>query len=110
MKSRKLKAIILVLSFAFVALPFVVAHGAGGRIEGRVTDPKGAVVSGATVTVTDPASNKTFSALTDDQGRYKIESLKAGTYIVIISARGFVNARREDVKVAEGGIVMLAVT
>ena len=103
MKSRKLKAIILVLSFAFVALPFVVAHSAGGRIEGRVTDPKGAVVSGATVTVTDPASNKTFSALTDDQGRYKIESLKAGTYIVIISARGFVNARREDVKVAEGG-------
>ncbi len=103
MKSGRLQALILVLSFAIVALPFVVAHGAGGRIEGKVTDPKGAVVSGATVTATDPAGNKTFPAVPDDQGRYKIESLKAGTYVVIISARGFVNARREDVKVAEGG-------
>src|SRR5437879_3820499 len=103
MKSGKLKAIILVLSFAFVALPFVVAHGAGGRIEGQVTDPKGAVVSGAAVTVTDPVSKQTFSGVTDDQGRYKVEGLKAGAYTVTISAKGFTNARREDVKVAEGG-------
>jgi len=104
MKSGKLKTILIVLSFAIVALPFVVAHGAGGRIEGKVTDPKGAVVSDATVTVTDPVSNQTFSALTDDQGRYKIEGLKAGTYTVTISAKGFTNARREDVKVAEGAV------
>jgi hypothetical protein len=104
MKSEKLKAIVLVLSFAFVALPFVVAHGAGGRIEGKVTDPKGAVVSGATVMVTDPVSKQTFSAVTDDQGRYKVEGLKAGTYTVTISAKGFTNARREDVTVAEGAV------
>src|SRR5260221_5607566 len=107
MKSRRLKAIVMVLALAIVAMPFVAVHGAGGRIEGKVTDPKGAVVAGATVTVTDPASHKTFSALTDDQGRYQIESLKAGTYIVIISARGFVNVRREDVKVVEGGTATL---
>src|SRR5260370_23345390 len=104
MKSGKLKAIVLVLSFAFAALPFVAAHGAGGRIEGKVTDPKGAVVSGATVTVTDPVSNQTFREVTDDQGRYKIEGLKAGTYTVTISAKGFTNARREDVTVAEGAV------
>src|SRR5205814_2988807 len=97
------KAIVLVLSFAFVALPFVV-HGAGGRIEGKVTDPKGAVVSGATVTVTDPVSKQTFSGVTDDQGRYKIEGLKAGTYTVTISAKGFTNAQREDVTVTEGAV------
>jgi hypothetical protein len=104
MKQRKLKAIVIVLSFVFVALPFVVAHGAGGRIEGKVTDPKGAVVSGATITVTDPVSNQTFSAVTDDQGRYKIEGLKAGTYTVTISAKGFTNAQRADVTVAEGAV------
>jgi hypothetical protein len=102
MKPGRLRAIFIVLSFAIVALPFVVVHGAGGRIEGRVTDPRGAVVSGAIVTVTDPASNKTFSALTDDQGRYKVEGLKAGTYVVNIAARGFNAAHREDVKVTEG--------
>jgi len=104
MKSGKLKAIVLVLSFVFAALPLVVAHGAGGRIEGKVTDPKGAVVSGATVTVTDPVSKQTFNAVTDDQGRYKIEGLKAGAYTVTISAKGFANVRREDVTVAEGAV------
>src|SRR5712691_4278620 len=103
MKQTKLKAIVVVLSFVFVALPCVAAHGAGGRIEGRVTDPKGAVVVGAAITVTDPVSNKTFAAVTDDQGRYKIEGLKAGTYTVTISAKGFSKALREDVKVGEGG-------
>jgi Carboxypeptidase regulatory-like domain/Peptidase family M1 domain len=104
MKSGKLKVIVLVLSFVLLALPFVVAHAAGGRIEGKVTDPKGAVVSGATVKVTDPVSSQTFSAVTDDQGRYKVEGLKAGTYTVTISAKGFANARREDVTVAEGAV------
>jgi hypothetical protein len=104
MKQRNFKAIVIILSLAFVALPFVVAHGAGGRIEGRVTDPKGLAVMGATVTVTDPVSKQTFSAVTDDQGRYKVEGLPAGTYAVTISAKGFTNARREDLAVAEGAV------
>ena len=103
MNQKISKAVVGVLSLIFIALPFVVAHGSGGRIEGRVTDPSGAVVSGAAIIVTDPASNQTFSAVTDDQGRYKIEGLKAGTYTVTISAKGFSNARREDVVIPEGG-------
>ncbi len=40
MKKEKLKAIIVSLSLALLALPLTIAHGAGGRIEGQVTNPK----------------------------------------------------------------------
>ena len=82
-------------------------HSAGGRIEGKVTDAKGAAVVGAAVTVTDPISNQNFSAFSDGQGRYKVESLPAGVYAVTISAKGFSDFRRNDVKVNEGGAVTL---
>jgi hypothetical protein len=104
MKQINLKLIVVFLSLAFLALPLVVAHGAGGRIEGKVTNPKGAVVVGAIVTVAGPAGDQTVTAVTDSDGRYKIEGLKAGIYTVTISARGFSNARREGLKVEEGAV------
>ena len=62
LKVNKTKtSVIVVLAALLLMLPFVVAHGAGGRIEGKVTDPKGAVVIGAAITVTDPISNQTFA-------------------------------------------------
>src|SRR5947209_1567567 len=76
---------------------------AGGAIAGTVTDPKGAVVVGATVTVTDAAGKQAHAPVaTDAQGRYKIEGLPAGTYTVVVSAAGFREARREQVSVSEG--------
>src|SRR5712692_1943224 len=110
MKPRKLKAVIVVLSFAFVALPFVVAHGAGGRIEGRVTDPKGAVVVGAVITVTDATTNRTFSTTANDRGEYKVEGLPPGLYIVTVSAKGFTDAHRADVTVDEGATTKIDVS
>src|ERR1700730_4522513 len=102
MKYTKLRIGLLVTCLAFLAMPLVIVHSAGGRIEGRVTDPEGAIVVGATVTVTDPETNKTCTATTDQHGRYKIEGLPAHTYTLVVSAPGFSDARREAVKVEEG--------
>jgi hypothetical protein len=44
-KSGRLKAVLIGLSFAIVALPFVVVYGASGRIEGKGADPRVAVVA-----------------------------------------------------------------
>ncbi|HMG75708.1 MAG TPA: carboxypeptidase-like regulatory domain-containing protein [Pyrinomonadaceae bacterium] len=63
MKQRQLRILLLVLSLVLLTLPLINAHGAGGRIEGKVIDPKGAAIAGAIVTVTDPVSNQNFRAM-----------------------------------------------
>jgi hypothetical protein len=99
MKQTRAILVGLIILGALFALP--IAHGAGGRIEGKVSDPKGASVVGATVTLTDVATNQTYKAITDAQGHYKIEGLPAGAYSVVVSAAGFSDARRDEVRVEE---------
>ena len=83
--SRRKLAVLLALC-AVLTLPLVAVYSAGGRIEGKVTDPKGAAVAGASVSATDEANGQTFSAVTDAQGVFKIESLPAGNYVVVVAA------------------------
>jgi hypothetical protein len=94
--------------FAALVCPFQVA-AAGGQIEGKVTDPKGAAVVGAAITVTDPVTNQTFTAVTNGQGNYKISGLAAGTYALTVSGSGFSESRRNEVKVEEGAVVTVDV-
>lgn len=103
MRSLKLH-ITLIIAIFVVSLPLLTVNAAGGRIEGRVTDPRGAVVVGAAVTVTDMETNQTFTAVTDAQGRFKIEGVPAGTYSLTVAAEGFSEARRADFKVEEGTV------
>lgn len=98
---RQTLAIICAVCALSLAASFRSTRAAGGEITGTVTDPKGAVVIGASVTVTDPISNQTFRAVTNQQGRYKVAGLPAGTYLVTISAEGFGDLRRENVVVEE---------
>jgi hypothetical protein len=77
-KSRK-----IVTSFAiFATLLFslmagVVAHAqvTGATLGGTVTDPSGAVVSGATVTVKNNATGETRNVTTDSAGLYNAPNL-----------------------------------
>jgi hypothetical protein len=98
---RFTKRLPLILIATVLSIPLLVAHAAGGRIEGKITDPKGAAIPGATVTITNQTTNQTFSAITDGQGRYKVEALPAGAYSVSVSAKGFSNGIRDDVKVED---------
>ena len=96
-------SLICVLLFALLAITFSTASSAaaGGTLTGTVTDPKGATIADAVVSVIDPVSNQTSTAATDSQGRYKLEGLPPGTYAVTVTAKGFRDARRENVKVEE---------
>src|SRR2546421_3674878 len=94
----------LIFTLTLFLVPFAKSSAAaGGTVSGTVTDPKGAVVVGATVTVTDAAGQQAHAPVeTDAQGRYKIEGLSAGTYVVVVASKGFKEARREQLSVAEG--------
>jgi len=104
MKSKRLPLALIVVSALLFVLPLITVHGAGGRIEGKITDPKGAIVVGAAVTVTETDTNQTYTAVTDKQGQFKVEGLPPGTYTVSISAPGFSEAQRADIKVEEGAV------
>jgi Carboxypeptidase regulatory-like domain/Peptidase family M1 domain len=103
----KWKLISFLIALGLLTMPASRVHGSGGGIEGKITDPKGAVVVGATVVVTYVINNQSFSTVTNEQGRYQIDSLPPGTYTVVITAKGFNELRKEAVTVAEAAVVSL---
>ena len=76
MKYTKRLSLLLVL--AVLSIPFLIAHAAGGRIEGKVTDPKNAAIPNAAVTVTNQVTKQDFTAVTDNQGKYKAATDERG--------------------------------
>lgn len=58
-------------------------------VTGRVTDPSGAAVPGATVVVRSVERNQQQDALTSGQGQYRFLSLPVGPYELTVSAPGF---------------------
>src|SRR5258706_1342731 len=96
MRKRTRSVTPLLVLLATLTVSMIVAHSAGGGIEGKVTDPKGAAVAGASVTITTEGNPQRFTGVTDHEGHYKVEGLPAGTYTVVISAPGFNDARSEE--------------
>jgi len=81
-----------ILLWFLVVLFFVPlsSHAQGlGTILGRVTDPAGAAVPGATVTVTQEGTGFSRSATTDSEGLYNIPSLQPANYGFLVQAKGF---------------------
>jgi outer membrane receptor protein involved in Fe transport len=65
------------------------SQDATGRIVGTVTDPGGAPILDAKVTVTNPATQIAQEATTNDNGYYQVLSLPIGSYVVTIEHPGF---------------------
>ncbi|HEX4682748.1 MAG TPA: TonB-dependent receptor, partial [Gemmatimonadaceae bacterium] len=58
-------------------------------LQGRVLDASGAGVPAATIRVRDNASDLSEAAVTDPEGHYRIDGLRAGTHTVTAQASGF---------------------
>ena len=69
--------------------PVVLAQQGRGTIFGTVTDATGAVVPGATVTVTNTATNLGATTITNDSGYYSVPNLLVGGYSVAVTKEGF---------------------
>jgi len=73
----------------------LVVHGSalkelpGSSLSGTVTDPTGAVIPGAAISVMDSAAHTLRTVKTDDDGRYVVDGLAPGTYRVEVQAHGF---------------------
>src|SRR5881275_591615 len=90
----------ILLLFAFVATSLLLVSNSfaqsttAGDIVGTVSDPSGAIVSGATVTLKNNASGETQTTTSTSAGEYRFSLLRPGTYTVSIQAAGFQNVSR----------------
>ncbi|HYG97684.1 MAG TPA: carboxypeptidase regulatory-like domain-containing protein [Terriglobales bacterium] len=89
------KRVLCVLGILVLCSTALFAQTETGQITGTVTDPSGAAVTGATVTVRslDRAFNRTST--TGPSGGYTITNLQPGRYEVSIAAPGFANFARQ---------------
>jgi hypothetical protein len=94
---------------AFLTLPFVVASALGATtahaqshlqapsaakasaamLHGQVTDPSGAVIPGATISVTDAQGHTVANGTSGGDGSFLVANIPPGAYIVFINAPGF---------------------
>jgi hypothetical protein len=93
MKRRSLSALALtaalLLTFAAAA---VHAQGSASRVTGVVQDASGAVVEGATVTLTNEGTNISLTTETTSTGTYVFDSVQVGSYTVTAEKQGFKKA------------------
>ena len=73
-----------------------------GTLVGTITDPTGAVIAGARVTVSNPAEGTTLSATTTAGGGFALTTVPPGTYTVTATRAGFSVAKADGVVVAIG--------
>jgi hypothetical protein len=94
--TKKLSILCCAFVVLLAALPaFAQVDSTTATLKGTVTDPTGAVISGATVTVANPATGITKTTKSNADGSYQIPALPPGNYQLTIEAAGF---SREVVK------------
>src|SRR5689334_5644326 len=87
LSATKRSFVALVAALVLSALP---AAAQTGRIGGTIKDPQNHPIKGATVLAENPqASPSSFTATTDDKGRYSIIGLKTGTWKITAVAPGY---------------------
>jgi hypothetical protein len=103
MKSRLRLVLLGVVAFLGSAvLSPLAAQVQSGAIFGKVTDPSGAVVPGALVTLEGPALIRPLAAVSTTSGAYRFPVVPVGAYSVRFEAPGFGRLVRESIRIETG--------
>ncbi len=78
-----------------------------GQFEGTVTDPTGAAIANAKVTVSNAATNLNISTTTNSSGNYTVRELPVGSYKLTVEAPGFKTVSNTNVPANAGVIAHL---
>ncbi len=89
LRNRRILGFALVLVSLLLATGHAAAQSDLSSVTGTVTDPSGAVVSGATVTVTSEVNGAAHVAQTNKNGYYSISGLAPGRYTITVESNGF---------------------
>src|SRR5215467_12874730 len=91
--------------FAVLVTAFTAAAQVqNGQFQGTVTDPSGAAIASANVTVTNQETNLSVTVSTNSSGLYSAKELPIGTYKLSVEAQGFKTAANTGV-VLNAGVI-----
>ncbi len=90
------QSLIICAALAFLAVPLR-AQLYSGSVTGVVSDPTGAVIPGAKVTLTDTTKGYAFTASSDAVGRYILRNLPPSNYRISVEAPGFKTSTRTGI-------------
>jgi hypothetical protein len=91
---------VCLVALLMCAAPALAQTGTTGALTGTVTDPSGAVITGATVTATNIGTGAQRTATTGSDGAYKISLLRPGNYRVTFTASGFKTAEMPSITIS----------
>jgi len=90
MNAKSLRFLVLVVAVALAGSGVLAfAQGASGSLTGQVTDPVGAAVVGATVSLRNVNTDLVQTVTSDNTGSYLLKPVMPGNYSLTITARGF---------------------
>jgi hypothetical protein len=112
MSSKRSLFVIALLFCIYTLVPSALfsQSASTGTVAGTVTDPSGAAIADATVTLTDRATNTPRVASTNENGRYVLVDIPAGNYDVSVSKQGFRISKLSNQAVTVGSALTLNVT
>ena len=95
------------LALASLTCLCLVAQVPTGEFTGTVTDPTGAVVVGATISVSNPATGLQRSVTANEDGNYNVPALPPGTYNIKVERQGFNGQVRNGVELQVAQVARL---
>src|SRR5271154_5632079 len=96
MRIRK-SSLMLVFSVFLLASKLMLGQAVSGTILGTVTDPTGAAVPNAQVTIVLTGQSAVHTSVTNESGNFTEPDLPSGTYTVTVAAPGFKKETRENI-------------
>ena len=104
MSSRLFTALTVFVLIAATAV-FTFAQVTAGRVTGSVVDPNGAILPGASVTLTNKSTGVAFSAQTTGSGSFTFPNVPTGSYTFLITGPPMVAPKRVSLNFGFSAIV-----
>ena len=99
MLSRQFRTLVVSLALILFLCPFVHGQTTYGSVTGLVSDPSGAAVVGAAVTLTNVGTSHKTTQPSGADGRFQFVNLVPGSYQIDVEKQGFKHFTRTDVLV-----------
>lgn len=108
---RRITSRVLAFVLFFVTAHFTFAQAGGtASLQGAVTDPTGAAITGASVTLTNNETKVARNTVTDSEGRYSLPNVPPGPYTFTVTATSFKGYTQSGLVLEVGSSITISPT